>query len=75
MYPGTAKTNEKDAFIIADATRTMLHTLRSIQVSDEDEAVLGMITGCDLDPARQITQASNRIRRLYSQIHPPLERL
>ncbi|MGP5666589.1 IS110 family transposase, partial [Glutamicibacter arilaitensis] len=38
MYPGTAKTDEKDAFIIADAARTMPHTLRSIQVSDEDEA-------------------------------------
>ncbi|WP_218714114.1 transposase, partial [Arthrobacter sp. BF1] len=26
MYPGTAKTDEKDAFIIADAARTMPHT-------------------------------------------------
>lgn len=48
MYPGTAKTDEKDAFIIADAARTMPHTLRSIQVSDEDEATLGMLTGFDL---------------------------
>ncbi|MBM7768424.1 hypothetical protein JOE62_001837 [Glutamicibacter nicotianae] len=47
-YPGTAKTDEKDAFIIADAARTMPHTLRSIQVSDEDEATLGMLTGFDL---------------------------
>ncbi|MGP5049827.1 IS110-like element ISAar2 family transposase, partial [Glutamicibacter ardleyensis] len=75
MYPGTAKTDEKDAFIIADATRTMPHTLRSIQVSDEDEATLGMLTGFDLDLARQITQTSNRIRGLFTQIHPPLERV
>lgn len=54
MYPGTAKTDEKDAFIIADADRTMPHTLRSIQVSDEEEATLGMLTGFDLDLARQI---------------------
>src|SRR5690606_26783844 len=74
MYPGTAKTDEKDAFIIADAARTMPHTLRSIQVSDEDEATLGMLTGFDLDLARQITQTSNRIRGLLTQIHPPLER-
>lgn len=74
MYPGTAKTDEKDAFIIADAARTMPHTLRSIQVSDEDEATLGMLTGFDLDLARQITQTSNRIRGLFTQIHPPLER-
>ena len=75
MYPGTAKTDEKDAFIIADAARVMPHTLRSIQVSDEDEATLGMLTGFDLDLARQITQTSNRIRGLFTQIHPPLERI
>ncbi|MNW26405.1 Transposase IS116/IS110/IS902 family protein [compost metagenome] len=75
MYPGTAKTDEKDAFIIADAARTMTHTLRSIQVSDEDEATLGMLTGFDLDLARQITQTSNRTRGLFTQIHPPLERI
>jgi len=75
MYPGTAKTGEKDAFIIADAARTIPHTLRSIQVSDEDEATLGMLTGFDLDLARQITQTSNRIRGLFPQIHPPLERV
>ncbi|PQZ97223.1 IS110 family transposase [Arthrobacter sp. MYb229] len=74
MYPGTAK-DEKDAFIIADAARTMPHTLRSIQVSEEDEATLGMLTGFDLDLARQITQTSNRIRGLFTQIHPPLERI
>ena len=75
MYPGTAKTDEKDAFIIADAARTMPHTLRSLHVSDEEEAALGMLTGFDLDLARQITQTSNRVRGLFTQIHPPLERM
>lgn len=75
MYPGTAKTDEKDAFIIADSARTMPHTLRSIQLSDEDEATLGMLTGFDLDLTRQITQTSNRIRGLFTQIHPSLERV
>lgn len=75
MYPGTAKTDEKDSFIIADAARTMPHTLRSLQVSDEEEAALGMLTGFDLDLSRQITQTSNRIRGLFTQIHPCLERV
>lgn len=75
MYPGTATTNEKDAFIIAAAARTMPHTLRSLQVSDEEEAALGMLTGFDLDLSRQITQTSNRIRGLFTQIHPCLERV
>jgi len=75
MYPGTAKTDQKDAFIIAEAARTMPHTLRALTVSDEDEATLGMLTGFDQDLARQITQTSNRIRGLYTQIHPQLERV
>ena len=75
MYPGTAKTDEKDAFIIANAARTMPHTLRSIEVSGEDEATPGMLTGFDLDLARQITQTSNTIRGPFTQIHPPLERI
>jgi len=49
MHPGTVETDEKDAFIIADAARTMPHTLRSIQVSDEDGATLGMLIGFDID--------------------------
>jgi len=75
MYPGTAKTDEKDAFIIADAARTMPHTLRSIQVSDEEEATPGMLTGFDLDLARQITQTSSRICGLFTQVHTSLERV
>lgn len=49
MYPGTAKTDDKDAFILSDAVRTMPHTLRNIMVSDEDETTLGMLTGFDLE--------------------------
>lgn len=75
MYPGSAKTDERDAFIIAEAARTMPHTLRGLQVSDENEATLGMLTGFDLDLARQITQTVNRIRGLFTQIHPPLEKV
>lgn len=42
-------------FIIADAARSMPHALRSLEVADEDEATLGMLTGFDLDLASQIT--------------------
>src|SRR5699024_7847644 len=73
MYPGNAKTDEKDAFIIADAARTLPHTLRALEVSDEEEATLGMLTGFDLDLSRQITQTANRIHGLFTQIHPALE--
>ncbi len=74
MFPGTAKTAVRDAFIIADAARIIPHTLRRIQVLDENEATLDMLTGFDLDLARQITQTSNRIRGRFTQINQPLER-
>ncbi len=32
-----------------------------------------MLTGFDLDLARQVNQASNRIRGLYTQVHPALK--
>ena len=73
LSPGSAKTDQRDAAVIASAARTMPHTLRSITSSDEDAAALSMLTGFDLDLARQVNQVSNRIRGLYTQIHPALE--
>lgn len=35
LYPGEAKTDAKDPFIIADAARAMPHTLRTIDGEDE----------------------------------------
>ena len=75
LYPGNAKTDRRDAYIIAQAARTMPHTLRTLRPLDEDEAELGMLTGFDEDLAKQITQNRNRIRGLYTQIHPGLERV
>ena len=75
LYPGDAKTDEKDAFIIADAARSLPHTLRELTAADVDEASLGMLTGFDLDLSRQVNQVSNRIRGLFTQIHPALEKV
>ena len=73
LTPGSAKTDAKDAAVIAGAARTMPHTLRAINASDEDAAALSMLTGFDLDLARQVNQTANWIRGLYTQIHPALE--
>ncbi|MET9419057.1 IS110 family transposase, partial [Streptomyces klenkii] len=35
LYPGEAKTDARDAFIIADAARSMPHTLRAVELADE----------------------------------------
>ncbi|MBT2533733.1 IS110 family transposase [Arthrobacter sp. ISL-48] len=74
LHPGQAKTDARDAAIIAEAARTMPHTLRSIAVDDETLAEPGVLCGFDDDLAAQITATSNRIRGLLTQIHPALER-
>ncbi len=70
LTPGSAKTDAKDAAVIAGAARSMPHTLRAINASDEDAAALSMLTGFDLDLARQVNQTKGRIRGLYTQTPP-----
>ena len=74
LHPGEAKTDARDAFIIAEAARSMPHTLRSIALGDEQAAELAMLCGFDDDLTQQATATSNRIRGLLTQIHPALER-
>lgn len=75
LYPGEAKTDARDAFVIADAARTMPHTLRAIELTDETVAELEMIVGFDDDLAGEATRVANRLRGLLTQIHPHLERV
>ena len=75
LHPGQAKTDARDAAIIAEAARSMPHTLRSIALADEQAAQLTMLCGFDDDLAKQATATSNRIRGLLTQIHPALERV
>lgn len=75
LHAGEAKTNARDAAIIAEAARSMPHTLRSLRLADEQLAELTMLCGFDDNLAAQVTQTSNRIRGLLTQIHPALERV
>ncbi|QIK72071.1 IS110 family transposase [Propioniciclava coleopterorum] len=75
LHPGNAKTDARDAFIIADAARTMPHTLRRVDVGEEALAELKVLVGFDDDLAAEATRLSNRIRGLLTQIHPALERV
>ncbi|MFL4901613.1 IS110 family transposase [Streptomyces sp. MMS24-I2-30] len=75
LYPGEARTDARDAFVIADTARTVPHTLRAIDRDDEALAELTMLTGYDNDLAGEINRTTNRPRGLLSQIHPSLERV
>ncbi|SEF38066.1 Transposase IS116/IS110/IS902 family protein [Amycolatopsis pretoriensis] len=69
LYPGRAKTDARDAFVIADAARSLPHTLRPVDVGDEALAELEVLVGFDDDLAGEAT----RIRGLLTGIHPALE--
>jgi transposase len=75
LHQGEAKTDARDAAIIAQAARSMPHALRSIVVADEQVAALSMLCGFDEDLVKQVIQTTNRIRGLLIQIHPALERI
>ncbi|WP_298585644.1 IS110 family transposase [uncultured Kocuria sp.] len=75
LHPGAAKTDARDAAIIAEAARTMPHTLRNIRVDEAQIAELAVLAGFDDDLAAQITATSNRLRGMLTQIHPALERV
>lgn len=74
-HPGTAKTDVRDAYVIADAARTLPHTLRRVDDGDDTLAELEMLVGYDDDLAGEVTRIANRIRGLLTQILPPLERV
>ncbi|WP_116104308.1 IS110 family transposase [Amycolatopsis thermalba] len=75
LYPGNAKTDARDAFIIADAARSLPHTLRPVDTGDEALAELDGLVGFDDDLAGEATRLGNRIRGLLTGIHPTLERV
>ncbi len=75
LHPGQAKTDARDAYVIADAARTMPHTLRRVGKDDEALAGLGVLAGYDADLAAEATRLSNRLRDALLHVHPALERL
>ena len=75
LYPGEGKTDARDAYVIADAARTMPHTLRRVGTDDETLAELTVLAGYDDDLAAQSTRLANRLHDALLHIHPALERL
>jgi transposase len=75
LHPGQSKTDARDAYVIADAARSMPHTLRRVGTDDQTLAELAVLAGYDDDLAAQATRLSNRLRDALLHIHPALERL
>ncbi|SDS28778.1 Transposase [Actinopolymorpha singaporensis] len=75
LPPGAAKTDARDAYVIADAARTLPHTLRRVDTGEETLAELEVLVGYDDDLAGEATRLANRTRGLLTQIQPALERV
>ncbi|HZZ51155.1 MAG TPA: IS110 family transposase [Pseudonocardia sp.] len=75
LHPGQGKTDARDAYVIADAARTMPHTLRRVGTDDETLTELTVLAGYDDDLASQSARLTNRLRDALLHIHPGLERL
>jgi transposase len=75
LHPGESKTDARDAYVIADAARTMPHTLRRVGTDDETLAGLSVLAGYDDDLTAQSTRLTNRLRDALLHVHPALERL
>lgn len=75
LHPGESKTDARDAYVIADAARSMPHTLRRVGSDDETLAGLSVLAGYDDDLVGESTRLSNRLRDALLHVHPALERL
>jgi transposase len=75
LHPGQGKTDARDAYVIADAARSMPHTLRRVGKDDEALAGLTVLAGYDQDLAAESTRLTNRLRDALLHVHPALERL
>lgn len=75
LMPGDAKTDARDAYVIATCALKMPDTLRAVDRDSEVLASLKVLSGYDDDLARECTRSINRLRSLLLQIHPALERV
>lgn len=75
LHPGQGKTDARDAHVIAEAARSMPHTLRRVGTDNETLAELSVLAGYDDDLAGQSTRLTNRLRDALLHVHPALERL
>jgi transposase len=75
LYPGEAKTDRRDSFVLADTARTHARRLHWLEVDDETLERLRLLGGYDDDLAHDVNRAANRLRDMLLAISPALERV
>ena len=74
LYPGEAKTDRRDAYVIADTARTRRDQIHWLSVDDDLLVQLRVLNGLDVDLAADATRHANRLRDALTSISPALER-
>ena len=74
LYAGAAKTDPKDAAVLADYARRNADRLTWTTPSDELLVRLRILNGRDADLAADATRAANRLRDALLTVSPALER-
>jgi len=75
LYPGEAKTDRRDAFVLADTARLRRRQVHWLDTgSDELLDQLRVLNGFDIDLAADLTRLTNRLRDALTSISPALER-
>jgi transposase len=75
LYAGTAKTDPRDAFVIADFARRNSDRLTWLEVTDELLVELRVLNGRDVDLASDANRTINRCRDALVAVSPALERV
>jgi transposase len=75
LYPGEAKTDRRDSFVIADTARIHQARLHWLTAGDDVLDELRVLGGHDDDLAHDRTRAANRLRDMLLQAAPALERV
>lgn len=74
MHPGNAKTDARDALMIALAAKNLPEVTRKVRWDESSLADMRMLSGFDDDLAKENTALVNRLRGVLSDIHPGLEK-
>jgi transposase len=74
LYSGQAKTDPRDAWVLADFARRHYDQLAWLDITDELIAELRILNGRDVDLAHDTNRVSNRLRDALVSVSPGLER-
>lgn len=74
LYPGEAKTDPIDSYVLADTARTRRKQVQWLDVTDEILEQLQILNGFDIDLAADVTRVASRLRDALTSVSPALER-